>query len=236
MIGQFKFEGNDVKSDIMTKYPQTGELADIYSENIGAVVHKWHHYIPIYERYFDRFRDTPVRFLEIGVSKGGSLQIWRNYFGKSATIFGIDIDPKCAGLDGRAGQVRIGSQIDREFLQSVIHEMGGVDVILDDGSHHMDHVGKTLEILFPLLTEGGVYMIEDLHTAYWPKWGGGYNSESNFFKKVSAMISDLHRWYHKEPVIIPQMTGFVSGIHIHDSITVFDKNKTYRPTHSRVGR
>ena len=75
MIKQFRFAGDDVKNDILTKYPKTGDLAQIYSENQGATVHKWHHYIPIYERYFSRFRDKPVRFLEIGVSKGGSLQI-----------------------------------------------------------------------------------------------------------------------------------------------------------------
>jgi len=236
MIKQFRFAGDDVKNDILTKYPKTGDLAQIYSENQGATVHKWHHYIPIYERYFSRFRDKPVRFLEIGVSKGGSLQIWRNYFGKSATIYGIDVNPNCAKLNGQAGQVRIGSQDDPTFLQSVVQEMGGVDVILDDGSHHMDHVGKTLDILFPLMSEGGVYMIEDLHTAYWERWGGGYNVEQNFFNKVTAMVSDLHRWYHKEPVKLPHMTGFVSGIHIHDSITVIDKDNTYRPTHSQVGK
>jgi len=50
--------------------------------------------------------------LEIGVSFGGSLEMWREYFGPEATIFGIDIDPECANRFARPNQVRIGSQDD----------------------------------------------------------------------------------------------------------------------------
>ena len=75
--------------------------------------------------------------------------MWRKYFGESAIIFGIDIDPSCAKFNGIAGQVRIGSQIDKIFLDSVISEMGGVDIILDDGSHHMNNIAPTFKHLFP---------------------------------------------------------------------------------------
>jgi hypothetical protein len=94
----------------------------------------------LYDRYFSPFRGRKTRFLEIGVNKGGSLQLWRKYFGDDAIIFGININPDCEKLNGLAGQVRIGSQIDRPFLESVIKEMGGVDIVLDDGSHHMQHI------------------------------------------------------------------------------------------------
>src|SRR5690606_7193808 len=90
------FMGDDVAADIRDKYQFDGDLLRIYAGNTGAVVHKWHHYIPIYDRYFARFRNTPVRFLEIGVSKGGSLQMWRQYLGPEARICGIDINPDCA--------------------------------------------------------------------------------------------------------------------------------------------
>ncbi|CUH87092.1 Demethylmacrocin O-methyltransferase [Phaeobacter sp. CECT 5382] len=235
MIGKYRFDGADVAKDIEDKYGFSGDLARIFVENAGPVVHKWHHYIPLYDRYFSRYRKRPLRFLEIGVSKGGSLQIWREYFGPEAIIFGIDIDPTCAQFDGQAGQVRIGSQDDPEFLKAVVAEMGGVDVVLDDGSHQMDHVAKSLEVLFPLLSEGGTYMIEDLHTAYWDQFGGGFRRNGNFFRKVALMVEDMHRWYHKRPVSFPILSEAVAGIHVHDSIVVLDKGQSYRPVHSRVG-
>src|SRR5215813_13910907 len=136
-IGEFTFnEDFDVKDDIRHKYGYDGYLLHLFADNKKYVVHKWHHYIPIYDRYFSSFRGRKVRFLEIGVSKGGSLQMWRAYFGKDAIIFGIDIDDECLKYSGHAGQVRIGSQVDQSFLDSVVKEMGGLDIVLDDGSHH----------------------------------------------------------------------------------------------------
>jgi hypothetical protein len=180
-IEKFSFKKNvDVTSDIKAKYNFNGQLLDIFARNKNCVVHKWHHYIPIYDQYFSSFRHSKVRFLEIGVSEGGSLQVWREYFGPDAIIYGIDIAKNCQKFNGVAGQVRIGSQDDEEFLHRVINEMGGVDIILDDGSHRMAHILKTLKFLFPKLNDGGIYMVEDLHTSFWRGFGGGYNSKSNF--------------------------------------------------------
>jgi hypothetical protein len=234
-IRKFSFNKNlDVKKDIQTKYGFNGDLLEIFTSNKDNVVHKWHHYIPIYDRYFSNFRMKKIRFLEIGVSKGGSLQMWRNYFGESATIYGVDIDPSCAQFNGIAGQVRIGSQCDPKFLESVIHEMGGVDIILDDGSHQMDHVLKTFKFLFPKLNDGGIYMVEDLHTAYWRNYGGGYQSKFNFFSFVSELINDMHHWYHFGGVKHPTISSFCPAIHIHDSIAVFEKEAVHEPTHSKI--
>jgi 23S rRNA U2552 (ribose-2'-O)-methylase RlmE/FtsJ len=177
----------------------------------------------------------PVKFLEIGVDRGGSLQMWRNYFGPQAIIFGIDINPECQKYDGLAGNVRIGSQIDQSFLKKVIDEMGGVDVILDDGSHSMKHVPLTLSYLFPCLSDTGIYMIEDLHTAYWKRFDGGYYSRANFFNTLRELVDDMHHWYHKRKLKFPAIAGDCSAIHIHDSIVVLEKNKVFRPVHSDNG-
>ena len=234
-IRNFAFtQDASVKKDINEKYRYDGDLLKIYSENTGPLVHKWHHYIPIYSRYFSRFRATKVRFLEIGVSKGGSLTMWRKYFGEDAIIFGIDIDPDCAQYDKISGNVRIGSQVDEDFLKSVIEEMGGVDIILDDGSHHMNHIPKTLNVLYPFLSENGIYMIEDLHTAYFPKFGGGYRSKQNFFHTVRGLIDDMHHWYHGKGVKFPTISKDCAAIHIHDSIVVLEKNNVFAPVHSQI--
>lgn len=226
---------DDVAEDLRVKYGEFGELLNIYARHQGAEIHKWHHYLPIYERYFGPLRSQPIRFLEIGVAKGGSLEMWRSYFGDQALIYGIDIDPACAQFDGAAANVRIGSQADPSFLNAVVDEMGGVDVVLDDGSHKMDHIRTSLRTLFPRLALGGLYMIEDLQTSYWRKFGGGYGKDANFFNAVRSMIDDMHHWYHDKPVKHLEMKDSVAGLHIHDSIVVIEKAKVDRPTHSWVG-
>lgn len=230
-----RFGVGDVAADIRAKYGYSGDLVDIFTKNTGAVVHKWHHYIPLYDQYFSSRRGGAVRFLEIGVSKGGSLQMWRKYLGPKAVLFGIDIDPTCARFDGQAGQVRIGSQDDPDFLRRVVQEMGGVDVVLDDGSHQMAHIRASLETLLPLLEDGGTYMIEDLHTSYVRSFGGGNDRQGNFFGDLRAMIDDIHVWYHRHGPTQGALSGMITGIHVHDSVVVLDKGIVHRPVHSAVG-
>ena len=235
-IGSVAFPPDgDIRADIAEKYGYSGDLLELFAGNSGPIVHKWHHYLPIYERYFARYRHRPVRMLEIGVSQGGSLALWRRYLGPEAVIFGIDIDPACARFDGRDGQVRIGSQADPAFLAKVVDEIGGIDLVLDDGSHRMDHVRRSLEILFPRLATGGTYMIEDLHSAYWRRFGGGYRSRRSIFNMVRALVDDMHRWYHGHGLRHPAVGPACSAIHIHDSIVVLEKEPVHRPVHSRVG-
>ena len=218
-----KFDGGD------------GPLAKAFQAHTGRAVHKWHHYFPIYERHFAPFRRDGLRMLEIGVSKGGSLELWRDYFGPTVTIFGIDIDPACAAFDGEHGQVRIGSQADPAFLASVIAEMGGVDIVLDDGSHDSRHIRASFDTLFPLLAEGGVYMVEDMHAAYWPSHSGGYWWPTSFMQTVKTLIDDMHHWYHGRGQRIGVAADSLGGIHVYDSIVVFDKRRPSPPVHSIKG-
>lgn len=206
-----------------------GPIEQSFYAHQGRPVHKYHHYLPLYDRYFAPYRGRPIKFLEIGVSKGGSLQLWRGFFGDQATIFGIDIEPACAILSGEAGQVRIGSQDDQAFLKAVVAEMGGVDIVLDDGSHLQKHVRATLDILFPMLSDGGLYIVEDLQCAYWSQWGGGYESTGNFFSTVRTIVDDMHHWYHSRGVRNVAVRDNVSGIHIHDAVVVIEKQAITAP-------
>jgi hypothetical protein len=209
--------------------PDNSELALILNAHEGNIVTKWHHYPEIYEEHFSRFRGTGVRFLEIGVSRGGSLDIWRKYFGENATIFGIDIDTDCTQYDGLSGSVRIGSQADADFLTAVVDEMGGVDIVIDDGSHNSRHIRKTLELLFPKLSNGGVYMIEDLHCAYLPRFGGGYRWPWSFTVTIKRLVDDMHHWYHSHGRKHGAISNALYGMHVYDSIVVLDKRLTSQP-------
>lgn len=213
------------------KYGYKGELLDIVADTKEFKVNKWEHYLPIYETYFSKFRSEKVRILEIGVSGGGSLNVWRRYFGEEAIIFGIDIDDRCAALDGLDGKVRIGSQADQKFLKAVIDEMGGVDILIDDGSHNMNDIKTSLEFIYPSLSEGGIYLIEDLHTAYWAKYQGGFRRKNNFFNYVSELVEDIHSSYHQISGQHPQISQALTGIHIYDSVVVLEKNKRFEPRH-----
>ena len=212
-----------------------GRLTEIFWSNRGRTVHKWHHYLPVYEQYLGRYVGTPVRMLEIGVFRGGSLDMWRSFFGPEAKLFGIDIDPNCAQYDGLSGQVRIGSQDDPDFLRRVVAEMGGVDVVLDDGSHVSKHIRSSLDVLFPLLADDGIYLIEDLHAAYWRRFGAGYRASGSFIEDVKTLIDDLHHWYHRKGQRIAATKDRVRAIHVYDSLVVLEKDVIERPRHTKVG-
>ena len=237
-VSNFSFKSKNKKiiySDIKNKYNFNGDLLKLFINNKNHTVHKWHHYIPLYDKYFSRFRGTKVRLLEIGVKKGGSLKLWRKYFGKQAVIFGIDIDPQCSNLNFKTEHIRIGDQSDKKFLLKIAKEMKSIDIIIDDGSHRMDHIRQSLSTLFPRLNFGGIYAIEDLHTAYWGKFQGGFNRNGNFFNYARDLIDDLHFDYHLKSIKMPYFKRHVTGIHIHDSIVFIEKNKYYKSVHSKIG-
>jgi hypothetical protein len=204
-----------------------GRCAEIFFNNDGPVIWKWLHYLAIYDKILVPFVGSKVKMLEIGVYKGGSLSLWRKYLGKDATLFGIDIDPSCAVHDGKFGNVRIGSQDDPSFLRKVITEMGGVDIVLDDGSHIGRHQRTSFEILFPLLNEGGLYVIEDMHTAYWPRFEGGLRKKGTAIEFLKDEIDKMHQHYFKDG-LHNQPTTEIDSIQFFDSIAVVSKGKQHR--------
>lgn len=215
---------------------EPGPIERLFWDGDGPAVHKWHHFLPLYDRYLAPFRGRPVRFLEIGVFGGGSLWMWRRFFGPEATIFGIDIDRRCAVHDGRDAQVRIGSQADPDFLGRVADEMGGLDLVLDDGSHQSAHIRASLAALFPRLSPGGLYMVEDLHATYWPTFGGGHRAEGSFMTDLKAMMDDLHHWYHDAGQEVAPTRDALVGLHLHDSFAVLEKGSARPPRHTvRLG-
>lgn len=200
----------------------TGRLAELFFSNTGETVHKWPHYFPFYERIFQNL-PPEVRFLEIGVYRGGSMKLWREYFGPQAKIFGVDIDPRCAVYDGLHGQVRIGSQDDPDFLCSVVKEMGGVDVILDDGSHIARHQRASFDILFPLLETNGLYVIEDMHTSYWPNFEGGLRRRGTAVEFLKEKVDLMHRHYWKAGTNSSDQIPEIESIEFFDSIAAVRK-------------
>jgi cephalosporin hydroxylase len=211
------------------------DIGRLFFSNTGPVVHKWTQYLDVYEMYFSKYRDTNVKMLEIGVSNGGSLNMWRKYLGGEATIYGIDINPECAKRVSQPNKVRIGSQTDPKFLRAVVDEMGELDIVIDDGSHVAEHQKISFDALFPLLKDGGLYIIEDTHTAYWrDEFNGGYRRAGTAIEQTKIMIDDMHAWYHGRPQSTPAR-DWIRAIHVYDSIIVIEKKKITKPGHIRIG-
>lgn len=132
-------------------------LEEYFRENHGRRIHKWIHYFDIYHRHFQRFRGQPVSILEFGVQHGGSMQMWRDYFGPSARIHGVDIDPRCAAVGNPKDTIFIGDQEDRDFLRSVVDEIGSIDIVIEDGGHRMGQQVATFEEVYPRMSADGVF-------------------------------------------------------------------------------
>lgn len=124
---------------------------------------KWIPYLKLYDEYTNKFINKKSKILEIGVRHGGSLECYSKIF-KNAEIYGIDINPECKTLKEKYNfNIFIGSQDDDVFLKGIQDTVNNLDIIIDDGSHIYNHIYKSFNYLFPLLNDGGIYVIEDLH-------------------------------------------------------------------------
>ena len=160
--------------------------------------------------------------------------MWKHYFGPLAQIVSIDIRPECEPFGDEQVAVRIGDQSDPVFLQSLIDEFGAPDIVLDDGSHQMEHVNGTFDYLFPRLPREALYMVEDLHTAYWPAWGGGLRKPGTFIERMKTLVDELHadNPHHAAQAVekIPssEISQMIRAIHFYDSICVLEKGPFLR--------
>lgn len=155
------------------KTPPFPALQNTVSGMIWSTIpggHKWLGYFPVYDKEFARFRNLKPKILEIGVYRGGSLQLWKRFFGEGSIIVGLDIDPACSRFNAPENDihVEIGDQSDAAFLQSVIDKYGPFDIIIDDGSHVASHQIASFNGLFSAgLKDDGIYLVEDLECMYW---------------------------------------------------------------------
>jgi SAM-dependent methyltransferase len=193
--------------------------------NDQRLIHKWKHYFPAYERHFGRFVNTDVVFLEIGCGEGGSLQMWKRFFGPFARIVGIDLRPECKQFAEDQIDIRIGDQSDKAFLLDVCKEFGVPDVVLDDGSHVMSHIQASFSVLYPRLPRNGVYMVEDLHTAYWSEYEGGLKRKGSFIETCKDLIDELNADHSRGLFPATEFTGTTLSMHFYDSIVVFERGR-----------
>lgn len=201
---------------------------------------KWgdHRYTPHYQRHLGHLRHSKIRLLEIGIGGyaraqqgGASLRMWKSFF-PDGQITGLDLHDKSFVNEARIRAFQ-GNQTDVPLLQKINTLAGPFDVIIDDGSHRPKHVVATFEILFPLLADRGIYVVEDTQTSYWPERGGSDSLDSGttsmaFFKR----LADGLNWEEfleddYEPTYTDQ---FVRGLHFYHNLVFIEKGRNREGT------
>jgi hypothetical protein len=210
----------------------------IYDQHSGKLLNKWAHYLDIYEKFFAPYRNKKIVLLEFGVAHGGSLELWRKYFGNDAQIFGVDINPECKKFEAENTKILIGSQEDKNFLEHLKSIVPQVDILIDDGGHTMKQQITTFKNLFSHVKDGGLYICEDTHTSYWSEYYGGYKREGSFIEYAKNFIDDIHGWHFKihGKKYITDITRNVNGVHFYDSVVILEKKQMKPPINTFKGQ
>jgi len=128
----------------------------------------------LYNKKLSSYVGDKLKFLEIGVQDGSSIKKWRK-MSPSWEVHGVDIDQNCRGEN-----IHTGDQLDKRFMS----QFEGFDIVIDDGGHTWKQQIETFEQLFPTMRRGALYVIEDLHTSFWPKFADYHISTVDYFLEM----------------------------------------------------
>ncbi|MEU4473122.1 hypothetical protein [Micromonospora sp. NPDC023888] len=198
---------------------------------------KWgpHFYTPIYERHFAPLREQELTIVELGIggyaipgSGGGSLRMWKRHFPR-ALIYGVDVFDKSAAAEQRVFPIQ-GDLSDPNFVGSLAERLGPLDIVIDDGSHACADVILAFNALFPALSPGGLYVIEDLQTSYWPSYGGNATNLHDASTSMGFLKQLLDGLNHEEhdAAASSRPTRFdttLVGAHFYHNVAVLEKGR-----------
>ncbi|MBU2844320.1 glycosyltransferase [Acidithiobacillus ferriphilus] len=187
-------------------------LVELYLTHSGKISDRWLSYLKKYDELLSDRRDKPIRLLEIGIQNGGSLEIWAKYFRYAEKIVGVDIDPLCANLKYIDDKIFVETKdaYSDDGQRDIKNISPYYDLIIEDGSHCSGHIIDAFARYFPLLSEDGIFVAEDLHCSYWETYDGGLvypNSSISFFKRLVDIINHEH-WG-----ISVDRSKYLSGFH-----------------------
>lgn len=215
-------------------------IEDIFQSLDPASITKWNNYLAAYDFVCKPFRGQSPVVVEIGVLGGGSLELWRQYFGPGARIIGVDINPDCRALEERGFEIVIADTGTSDGIRLVLEKAGGqpFDIVIDDGGHYVQQQIFAFEQLFGNVRDGGVYIVEDTHTSYWGRFGGRYRRRASFVEFAKRAIDSMHAqhirsvWYRGEPAL-----NRVRSMHVYNSLIAFVRGSpANRKTSSRGGQ
>jgi flagellar motor protein MotB len=187
-------------------------------------VHKWAHYMPVYEKHLARFQGKDPVILEVGVAKGGSVEMWNRYFGGRCTIYGVDLMRKCQVVEDHFPNAHIvrGDQADPNFWRDFRAMCPKVDILLEDGGHKMHQQIRTFECMYDHVKDDGLYLCEDMCTSYRPEYGGGLGKGGTFVEYTKGLIDQMNA-HHIRASSTGDHTNYPLDFrHVTASITFYD--------------
>ncbi|MGB4712153.1 MAG: class I SAM-dependent methyltransferase [Fuerstiella sp.] len=183
----------------------------------GPGIWKWTHYFDIYHRHLARFRGQQATLVEVGIYSGGSLGMWKSYFGSGVHIHGVDIEEACKCYEDEQITVHIGDQEDRAFWADFRTKVEGAQILIDDGGHTPDQQMVTLEEMLPSMPPGSVYVCEDIH--------GVSNRFTAFASGLVTLLNAQNTV--RGPIPVATATPIqqsLCSIHFYPYVVVIEKN------------
>lgn len=218
--------GADDSSNVRVSADSSNPLQLYFdSHTEGRGIWKWKHYFEIYHRHFQKFIGQEVHILEIGVYSGGSLDMWKSYFGPKSRIYGVDIEEACKEYEDESVKIFVGDQSDRNFWKLFKEEVPAIDIIIDDGGHETHQQIVTLEEMLPHLRPGGVYLCEDVGGSFnrFASYISGFTWNLNALNEAKADTDENGRFRFTS--IPTQFQASVHSVHLYPFVTVIEKNE-----------
>ncbi len=192
------------------------------TNHVQKPVHKWAHYLGIYEKHLSRFKGESVVMIEIGVEAGGSLAMWKDYLGSGSQIIGIDINPMCKELESDNIEIFIGSQKDPELVNLIFSKYPKVDILIDDGSHKIQDIKASFDLIYHRMHAEGIYIIEDVQAVY-DQNITDKNDSCIFSEFFSQAINELNAGYlGGDPST--KLTCTTNSISFYSGMLVFERH------------
>lgn len=180
-------------------------------------------YFHVYDKLFAPYADKEITFVEIGILNGGSLFMWRDFFGPKARIIGIDLNPAAEKWNDHGFEIYIGSQQNPKFWKELFEKIGTIDILLDDGGHTFEQQIVTCHSAVPHINDGGLLVVEDTHTSYMPSFGGP--SPVSFVSYAKNIVDGIN---HRFSAFVDKQRSekVISSVQFFESIVSMEIDRT----------
>jgi hypothetical protein len=205
-----------------TSYKQL-EIYKSYKESKYLSI-KHSSYFQVYEDILSKYRDKEITFVEVGVLNGGSLFMWRDYFGPKARIIGIDFNPLAKKWVDSGFEIFIGNQADPEFWKEFFTKTGSVDIVLDDGGHTNEQQIVTTIQTIPNINNGGVLIVEDVHASYTRQFANP--SKYSFINYARYLIDSINSRFPQVSASQNTLRNYIYSLTFFESIVCFQIDRT----------
>lgn len=181
-------------------------------------------YFHVYEKLLAPYRGTAFTFVEVGVYNGGSLFMWRDFFGPQARIIGVEFNPDAKTWESEGFEIHIGDQSDPSFWETFYAEVGQIDVMLDDGGHSNEQQIVTVVKAAENVRNGGLIIVEDTHTSYMKQFGNP--SRYSFMNFAFDVVNSINNRFPAIRSSENSLAGEISSVEFFESIVSFRVDRT----------